>query len=239
MRIAIHQPQYLPWLGYLDKIDRAELFIVLNTVQFKKNEWQNRNRIRTAQGWQWLTVPVLHRFGQTLGEVRINPSSEWQSKHLRALEVHYARAPFRDPVLRGLACVLEQQWDRLADLNLAVLRWMLDAFGIKTPLRLASELRVREGPTDRLVDLCRAAGATHYLAGAGAAQYMDVPRFEASGVKLELQNFRHPVYPQCYEPFVPGLSALDLLLMRGEEALAVLRSAPRDTEEERYGETAD
>jgi len=225
MRLAIHQPQYLPWLGYLDKIDRAEQFIVLNTVQFKKNEWQNRNRIRTAQGWQWLTVPVLHRFGQTLGEVRINPSSDWQSKHLRALEVHYARAPFRDRVLRGLACVLNQQWDRLADLNLAVLRWMLDAFGIKTPLRLASELHVREEPTDRLIDLCRAAGATHYLAGAGAAQYMDVPRFEVSGVKLVVQNFRHPVYAQCYEPFIPGLSALDLLFMRGEEALPVLRSA--------------
>ncbi|MEW6544194.1 MAG: WbqC family protein [Nitrospirota bacterium] len=226
MRVAIHQPQFLPWLGYLDKIDRADLFVILDNVQFKRNEWQNRNRIRTAQGWQWLTVPVLHHFGQRINEVLVNGQTDWKAKHLRAIEMHYAAAPHRARFLEGLRRIYREPWDRLAGLNLAVLRWLLDAFGIKTPLRLASEMgALREEATDRLVDICRITGATSYLAGAGAPGYMDVDRFTASGVALEFQTFRHPVYPQCYEPFVPGMAAIDLLFMCGDAALQRLRDA--------------
>jgi len=224
MRVAIHQPQFLPWLGYLDKIDQADLFVVLDTVQFKKQEWQNRNRIRTAQGWQWLTVPILQKFGQKLSDVRINPTVDWPAKHLRAIEMHYERARHRTRFFEGLRALYRQPWEQLADLNLAVIRWLLDAFGIKTPIRLASEMMLREEATDRLIDICRTVGATHYLAGAGAAGYMDMPRFETSGLRIEVQDFRHPVYQQCYEPFVPGMAAIDLLFTCGNEALDRLRS---------------
>ncbi len=224
MRVAIHQPQFMPWLGYLDKIDQADLFVVLDSVQFKKNEWQNRNRIRTAQGWQWITVPVLHKFGQRLDEVRINQQRDWQGRHLRALEMHYGRAPHLDQYLKELREIYRRTWDRLTDINLAVIRWLLDAFGIKTPLRLASEMHLRNEPTDRLIDICRAVGATQYVAGAGAAHYLDRMRFEASGVWLEEQHFRHPIYPQCYEPFVPGMAAIDLLLTCGDDAINRLRT---------------
>src|SRR5207249_1094293 len=111
------------------------------------------------------------------------------------------------------------------DLNVAVIQWLLQAFGIKTPVCLASELELREEPTDRLIDICREVGASVYLAGPGAHQYMDLPRFEASGIRLEIQEFRHPLYPQCYEPFVPGLSAVDLLFNCGSSALQSLRDA--------------
>ena len=223
MKVAIHQPQFLPWLGYLDKIDRADLFVVLDSVQFKKNEWQNRNRVRTDRGWQWVTVPVLHRFGQRINEVHINETVDWRRKHLHALELHYARAAHRGQVVKGLAALYRQPWERLADLNLAVLRWLLDSFGIKTQLRLSSEMQLRDEPTERLIDICRAAGATSYLAGAGAREYMDVPKFEASGIGLEIQEFRHPVYRQCHEPFVPNLSAIDLFLTCGPEAFQIVR----------------
>ncbi len=225
MRVTIHQPQFLPWLGYLDKIDQADLFIVLDTVQFKKNEWQNRNRIRTADGWQWLTVPVLHRFGQRINEVSINPTASWRAQHLRGLDMHYARAPYADRYLPALRAVYEQPWEQLCDLNLAVIQWLLDAFGIATPVRAASDLTAREEPTDRLIDLCQAVSADCYLAGPGADAYMDKPRFEASGVKLDIQAFRHPVYRQVYEPFEPNLSAIDLLLMQGPDAIGTLRTA--------------
>jgi hypothetical protein len=229
MRVTIHQPQYLPWLGYLDKIDQADLFIVLDTVQFKKNEWQNRNRIRTSTGWQWLTVPVLQRFGQRITDVAINPTVSWQAQHVRALELHYARAPFCHQYLPGLRLIYEQEWKKLCDLNLAVIRWLLDSFGISTPLRCASEWTVTEEPTDRLIDLCRAVRASRYLAGPGADAYMEKPRFEASGVRLEMQAFHHPLYKQIYEPFEPNLSAIDLLFMQGPEALAALRQTrPRE-----------
>lgn len=228
MIVTIHQPQFLPWLGYLDKIDQADVFVALDDVQFKKNEWQNRNRIRTAQGWQWLTVPVLHHFGQLVNEVRINPDDSWRARHLRAIGMHYARAPFRDPYLEELADLYREPWDRLCDLNLAVLRWLLRAFGIATPVRLSSEWTVRNEATDRLVDICRAVGATQYLAGAGADAYMDKERFRSAGLTVDQQAFHHPTYAQCYEPFAPGMSSIDLLFACGPEALARLRAARSD-----------
>lgn len=225
MRVTIHQPQFLPWLGYLDKIDQADVFIMLDTVQFKKNEWQNRNRIRTPKGWQWLTVPVLQHFGQRIDEVLINPAVAWKAQHLRALDMHYARAPYRNRYLAQLRELYSAPWTKLSDLNKATVQWLLKAYGITTPVHCAAGYEARDEPTDRLIDLCRAAGATRYLAGPGAERYMDKPRFECSGVRLDIQMFRHPVYRQAYEPLELNLSALDLLLMQGPDALATLRHA--------------
>jgi hypothetical protein len=225
MRVTIHQPQFMPWLGYLDKIDQADLFVMLDTVQFKKQEWQNRNRIRTATGWQWLTVPVLQHFGQRIDDVVINSTVAWKIQHLRALDMHYARAPYRDRYLSQLRELYREPWTKLSDLNKSITQWLLTAYGITTPVHCASDWTAREEPTDRLVDLCRAVGATHYLAGPGADRYVDKPRFEASGVRLEMQMFQHPIYRQAYAPFEPNLSALDLLLMQGPDALATLRHA--------------
>jgi hypothetical protein len=224
MKIAVHQPQFMPWLGYLDKIDRVDAFVLLDNVQFKKNEWQNRNRIRTAQGWQWLTVPVLHQFGQRIDEVRINNRVKWVNQHLRALDMHYARAPNSARFLPELRMIYGTPWDRLVDFNVAVLRWLLRSFGITTPLISASQMTLRDHPTDRLIDICRAVGATVYLAGIGAAGYMDVPRFLSAGIEMEIQAFTHPIYPQCYEPFEAGLAAIDVLLNCGADALVRLRA---------------
>lgn len=223
MRVTIHQPQFMPWLGYLDKIDQSDIFVALDNVQFKKNEWQNRNRIRTAQGWQWLTVPVLHHFGQRVCDVEINRTSHWQARHLRALDMHYARARYRDRYLPELRRLYDTPWARLSELNLAVLRWLLASFGIATPIRLGSEWNLREDATDRLIDICRAVDATEYFCGPGADGYMDKSRFVASGIKLEMQAFRHPEYRQCYHPFLSGMSAVDLLLCEGPAALDLMR----------------
>src|SRR5438093_11374148 len=122
MRVAIHQPQFLPWLGYLDKIDQADLFVVLDNVQFKKNEWQNRNRSPTAQGWQWLTVPVLHTVGQRIMDTSINQTVDWQSKHLRDVDMHYGRATHRQQFVERLRDVSRRPWQRLSAQSTAELR---------------------------------------------------------------------------------------------------------------------
>lgn len=225
MRVTIHQPQYLPWLGYLDKIDQADLFIALDSVQFKKNEWQNRNRIRTEGGCQWVTVPVLHRFGQLVKDVQVNQTVNWQRQHQHAIEMHYGQAPFRDRYLPELLSLYAMPWERLHELNMRVIRWLLRAYGITTPVRCASEWEAREEPTDRLIDLCHAVGASGYLSGPGGEQYLDVMRFDSSGLKLEMQQFHHPIYRQVYEPFMPAMSAIDLLFCCGPEALTRLREA--------------
>ncbi len=229
MRVTIHQPQYLPWLGYLDKIDRADIFVILDNVQFKKNEWQNRNRIRTAQGWQWLTVPIRHRFGQKIREVMIDESVDWRARHLRALEMHYSRASFRDEGLESLQKLFRERTEHLSDLNVATVRWLLKCLNVQTPIRLASDIDAREEPTDRLIDICRAVGATHYLAGPGAEAYMNLSKFQDSGVNLEIQEFQHPEYVQCYQPFVSGLSALDLVFNHGRQGLNYLRKSRTET----------
>jgi hypothetical protein len=139
--------------------------------------------------------------------------------------MHYARAPYRNRYLAQLRELYSAPWNKLSDLNKATVQWLLEAYGITTPVHRAVDYAARDEPTDRLTDLCQAVGATEYLAGPGAEHYMDKPRFESSGVRLDIQVFQHPIYRQVYEPFEPNLSALDLLLMQGPDALMTLRQA--------------
>ena len=233
MRVAIHQPQYLPWLGYLDKLDSADVFVFLDTVQFKKHEWQNRNRIRTKDGWQWLTVPVIDRFPERIDQVEINSRTDWQRKHCQALRLYYGKAPHWEPFGPELLGLLEKPWTRLAELNVSVTELLCKHLGIKTPRRIASTMEAREEPTDRLVDLCRVVGGTVYLAGQGAAprpgapSYMDVGRFPRAGIQVHFQEYRHPTYQQRYDPFVSHLSVVDLLFNCGPESLTILRTGRR------------
>jgi len=229
MKIAIHQPQYLPWLGYLDKVDSADLFILLDTVQYKKHEWQNRNRIRTASrdGWQWLTVPILDRFPERIDRVELNPTADWRRKHAQALRFAYAGAPHWEPLGPELLALLERPWSRLAELNAGLLGLLCRQLGIATPRLLASTLSAREEPTDRLIDLCRATGGTAYLAGQGGPDYMDLDRFRQAGIPVEVQAYQHPTYPQRYAPFVSHLSVVDLLFNCGPQSLEILRSGRR------------
>jgi hypothetical protein len=224
VKVAIHQPQYLPWLGYFDKLDSADVFILLDTVQFKKHEWQNRNRIRTGDGWQWLTVPIIDRFPERIDLVEINATTDWQRKHGQALRLHYGRAPFWEPLGPELVALLGQPWPRLRELNVAVTDLLCRQLGIQTRRLLASGLSAREDPTDRLIDLCRAVGGTAYLAGESGPAYMDVARFVEAGIEVQVQAYTHPPYPQRYQPFVSHLAVIDLLFNCGPESLQVLRS---------------
>jgi hypothetical protein len=224
MKVAIHQPQYLPWLGYLDKLDSADVFIALDTVQFKKHEWQNRNRIRTKDGWQWLTVPVIDRFPERIDQVEISNTTAWQRKHAQALRFHYGSSPFWGGIGPELLALLEKPWAHLSELNLALLDLVVRCLGVTTPRLLASSLSAREEPTDRLIDLCRAVGGTEYLAGQQGPAYMDLDRFTQAGLEIQIQAYRHPEYSQRYPPFVSHLSVIDLLVNCGPQSLGILRS---------------
>ena len=224
MRLAAHQPQYMPWLGYFDKMARADRFVLLDTVQYKKNEWQNRNRIRTASGWQWITVPVRYRFPMRIREVPIDSSSPWRRKQCEALRQSYARAPYRDVLLPLLEALLERPIDDLATLNAESIRLLARLLEVRTPLVLASALDdIPEGADERLIALCRMLGCDTYLAGQGGHGYMDLTLWRRAGITVEFQDFHHPVYPQCHDGFEACLSAIDLLMQRGTGAAAVLR----------------
>lgn len=226
MIAAIHQPQYIPWLGYIDKIDKADVFCFLDNVQYKKNDWQNRNRIKTVSGWQWLTVPVSFRFPQPIKEVRINNTANWGRKHLQALHTNYRKAPFFEQYIDSFQSLFTAEWQDLSDLNIAVVKRLLALLGLgHKRLVLASALSTSDDPNGRLIDICRTLGCDTYLAGSAGANYMDMARFEKGGINVVFQKFRHPEYPQLFGDFVSHLSSIDLLFNCGPDSLQVVRGA--------------
>ncbi len=232
MILAVHQPQYLPWLGYFDKMDRADVFCYLDNVQYKKNEWQNRNRIKTAHGWQWLTVPVRYRFPQRINEVSVDPAGTWRRKHLQSIITNYRKAPYFDQYIGFFEGLLSRKWDRLSRLNIEFIEGIRALLGLNhVEIVRATEMVLRDDPTDRLIDICRKVGADTYLAGAGGAGYMDVDRFARNGIRVVSQLYEHPVYPQLFGPFESHLSIVDLLMNCGENSLQMIRSTHNEPEE--------
>lgn len=224
---AVHQPQYLPWLGYFDKIDRADIFVLLDIVQYKKNEWQNRNRIKTATGPQWLTVPVLYRYPQRISDVVINNRERWEHKHRHTLLTNYAKAPYWDYLLPFWQEIWAVPWDKLAPLNITVVRLLCELLGITTPIVVASELGpLPDDPDERLIAITKLLGAHTYLAGAGGHNYMNLNAYENAGIRVIFQEFHHPVYRQLFAgAFVPYMSVIDLLYNHGPESMDIIRSS--------------
>jgi hypothetical protein len=225
MIVAVHQPQYLPWLGYFDKIEQSDVFVLLDTVQFKKNEWQNRNRIKTAQGWQWLTVPVLYRFPQLIGEVQINTREKWQHKHRQAIVSNYRNAPHWKRLEGFFEETFSSDWTSIAQLNSHVVKRLCNLLGIETPIFIASETgEFPDDPDERLIAIAQHFGADTYLAGSGGRGYMQLDRYKDSGIAVRFQEYLHPVYSQLFGKFEPFMSVIDLMLNHGDESLKILRS---------------
>jgi hypothetical protein len=224
--VAVHQPQYLPWLGYFDKLNCCDVFCLLDTVQYKKNEFQNRNRIKTADGWQWLTVPVTYHFPERINEVGVNQTVDWQRKHLQALKTNYSKAHFFDRYYAKFEEFYRQSFELLVQVNVACIQLLMELFGLERKLVLASSLPVQsEDPTLRLVEICKALGGEFYLSGGDGANYMDADMFPAHHIKVLYQDFKHPEYPQCYGSFEPNMSVVDLLFNCGPDSLTIIKEA--------------
>ena len=230
MLVGIHQSHYLPWLCYIDKLMRSDVFIVLDDVQFSKNGWQNRNKLKTPSGPTILTVPVHARAGQTLDEVRISGDGpDWKKKHWRTVEQHYRKAPYYDDHAPFLVELYRREWTHLIELNRHMLDYLLDVLGIATRVEYASSLDVQGVATERLVHLVKAVGGDAYLSGEFALDaYLDPEPFRESGIELKIQQWTPPTYPQLYGEFIPDLSILDLLMNCGPDACAVLNGRQND-----------
>lgn len=218
--VSIHQPAYLPWLGYFDKIKRADKFIYLDTVQFQKNSFQNRNKIRTPQGSMWLTVPVRTSgtlYDTALKDVPIDNTTNWQRKHLGGIQANYARARRFDGMIERVRPFYEREWSRLSDLCFEMMTLFLTLLDVTTPVVKASDLPPRtERKSDLVLELCRRAGATHYLSGRLGRDYLDIPSFDAAGIAVEFQDYAHPTYTQAFPGFVPNMGVIDLLMCEPE-----------------------
>jgi hypothetical protein len=217
---VVLQPGYLPWLGFFDQLQRADIFVYYDDVQYDKHGWRNRNRIKTQSGPLWLTVPVRHGgigFPRIL-DVEIDARRPWARKHLSSIRQAYARAPYLGRYLPALEELLQRRWERLVDLDIACAALMAEWFGLRRRVERSSALKVGGDRSERLVNICRNLGASKYVSGAAAQSYLDVPLFERHGIRVEWQQYVHPIYPQLHDEFVPYLSALDLLLNCGNDA---------------------
>lgn len=226
MLVGIHQLHYLPWLRYFEKIARSDIFIVLDDAQFTKNDWQNRNRVKTAAGSTVLTVPVVHRHGQRLDEVRISNGGAWARKHWRTLQQAYVHAPFFEFCAAGIGETYVTSWDALNELNRFMLERLLRLLAIDTPVLYASTMGVDGAASARLANLVRAVGGNAYYCGAHAARtYLDRKLFDDAGIEIVQQRWQAPVYPQLHGSFVPDLSIVDILMNCGPESLKILLGA--------------
>ena len=219
MTVSINQPAYLPWLGYFHRIAISDLHIVLNHVQFEKNSFTNRNKVRTSNGSCWLTVPVRTggKFGALpIREVEIDNNSNWCLKHWRTIAQNYAKAPFFDKYANFFEGVYTRKWVSLAELCAEITDFVLRSFAIATPLKQSTELDPQESKGELILELCQKVGATTYITGILGRDYLDEPSFARAGIELVFQDFRHPEYTQCkWDGFIPYLAAIDLLFNYG------------------------
>jgi WbqC-like protein len=227
MKIAICQPTYLPWLGYFDLLDQVDTFVVLDSVQFEKQSWQQRNRIKTPAGLQWLTVPVVFRgrSEQRIDEVEIR-DLEFVHKHLRALELNYRRTQYFYEYFPRVAKILEGcNGVLLADLNIQFIRWISEILGITTPLVRSSSMRMEGRRSALLVNICNAFEVKEYISPLGSSAYLlaDIELFANKGTEVNFHNYLHPEYRQLFPPFLPYASVLDLIFNEGPDAISIIR----------------
>jgi hypothetical protein len=218
MIVSINQPAYLPWLGYFHRILHSDLHIVLDHVQFEKNSFTNRNKLRTSDGWTWLTVPLLTRghFGDlAIDRVQIANERPWARKHWDTLRFGYKRAAHFEPEF--WEDVYARGWERLIDLQRVTLDHQLEVLGIDTPLRSSAELDVSGVKDELVLNLCREVGATVYLSGPFGREYLRPERFAEAGIELRFQDYDHPVYEQAHPGFEPYMAALDALFCLGPQ----------------------
>jgi hypothetical protein len=234
MRLGALQPGYLPWLGFFDQIVRCDAFILYDDLPYAKDSWRNRNRIRTPQGWCWLTVPVVNKemSHKTIREIEVSAHGNWRRDHWRTIKTYYARAPYYQAHEAFFAHLYEKVWRYLVDLDLEITFYLLRELQLGTKILRSSEagleaehLRTKQAgkdPTGRVAFLCSRLGADRFLEGALGRDFMEPARLEPFGITLEFHAYQHPYYQQLFGGFIPYLSVIDLLFNHGPDSLDIL-----------------
>lgn len=224
-RVAVQQPEHAPWLGFFHKMLDVDRYIYLDNVQFKKRYFENRNKIRTAEGWRWVTAPVLvkGRYSQRIDEVELLPDNGWKRTYAGRLNYSYRKAPYgRELLTWATGHWVQGAEGPLVEMNLAFIERARGELGITTPTWKASELLPDNSQglrgSELILELCRLAGAGVYVSGPDGARYLDLEAFAAEGIEVEFHRFDHPVYPQMHSgSFLSHMSVMDALFNLGPE----------------------
>lgn len=234
MRVSIAQPAYLPWLGYLQRIAISDCHVVLDHVQFEKRSFTSRNKIKTPEGWCWLSVPVKTKgaYGQvTIDALEIDNQKDWRSDHWKTIVKCYGKAEYFAQHRSFFEDVYTQKWERLLDLCNVITPYLLKALEISTPLLHSSQMQSRSAKDELILDLCREAGCTCYISGPFGRDYIRPEIFQQAGIGLTYDDYQHPEYKQLWQAqFEPNMSAIDLLFNCGPESLSVLSLGRRQAD---------
>lgn len=225
MTIGILQPGYLPWLGFFEQLYKSDIFVLYDDVQYDRGGWRNRNRIKTAQGAQWLTVPVHAKFTERtlIKDVLIDNTVDWRKQHLRAIACNYAKTPFYKDYQQLFEEAYQKEWKYLADLDIFFIKGLAGALGIKDKkITRSSDLELPADTIERLIAVCKIYNVDTFYEGQAGRDYIDIEKFKSRGITVDFQDYKHPRYRQMFGEFVPFLSAVDLLFNHGKESLDIL-----------------
>ncbi|QIM48066.1 WbqC family protein [Pusillimonas sp. DMV24BSW_D] len=228
-RIAIIQSNYLPWRGYFDMIAYVDEFIIYDDMQFTKNDWRNRNKIKTPQGEKWISIPVGQNINRRIRDVELTDTS-WQRKHWQSMELNYRRAPFFPDIAALLKPVyIDQKHLTLSSLNRKLIEVVCSYLEIRTIISNSWDYTLTNGKTERLIDLCTQTGATEYVSGPAAKDYLDQKAFAENNIQLTWFDYTgYPEYPQLWGDYTPSVSIIDLLFNCGKRAAFYMKFAPRN-----------
>ena len=224
IKATIHQPQYIPWPSYFDKILQSDIFVFLDDVQFQKNGLQNRNKIKTPQGAGWLTIPIKHSFGQLINEVEID-NNESKIKHLRSIQMNYKKAPYYSEIYELILSVLSKDNKFISNISMELIVKILSYMGYKGEIVNSSDFGIQSKGSKMILDLCNILDVDKYLSGIGGLNYLVREDFIKSGIEVQFQEFSLPAYNQCFNNvgFIPDLSILDLLFNEGAESVNIMK----------------
>jgi hypothetical protein len=230
MILSIHQPQYMPWIGYFHKIASSDIFVFLDDVQFKKNEWQHRNRIKSSKGWQWLSVPSHYRFPQLINEVKVFEGNKWKKDHLNSIKSCYGRARYFDNYIDIIEKFYNNSWETMGDLCMDSVKMLVGILGIGTKIEISSKYDIPGVSSIRLKNICEYLSSSVYLSGIGGRDYLDESVFMDVGIDVIYQEFTCPSYDQIWSDisdFIPNLSVLDLIFNCGEKSYDILMGSKK------------
>lgn len=221
--VAIHQPGYLPWLGFFKKMMNSDIFVFLDDAQYEKKDWDNRNMIRTSTGSTWLTVPVHGHHDLNLNQVKIDDTKHWSQKHKKSILLNYSKANYFEKHRDFIDQFYEKSFDLLIDVNMEFIYYVIKKLEIKTKTLFSSTLKISEKGSDRVLNICKALDADVYISGTlWAKNHLQVEDFTKNHIKVKFQNFQHPVYRQLHGNFIPNMSIVDLLFNEGENSKQIL-----------------
>lgn len=219
MVVSVHQPNYIPWMGYFYKIQKSDIFVILDDVQYIRRGFINRNQIKTHQGFSWLTIPVENKgnYACKINEIKIKNDLDWKENHLKLIETNYKKSDFFNDFNQIFKSCLMMDYDKLYELNIDIIKIICHFLNIKTEFILSSALNINETSTERIISICKALGADSYLSGSGGTKYQDEKMFEDHSIKLLYSDFSEKPYKQLWGGFSGGLSVIDYIFNCGNK----------------------